>query len=209
MFNYYSTSWLTATYSLPLAYSQIVWWSLTYPYTFATELLTSYWQFYSNSTETKSEESSVSSQPSVSELVSLPSVAEPVEVLALPPVTETVIQSFEAVETEPKAETFNDIEAEIQWDRIVKVSLKDLLPIQPEVEETPPPRLDNPKRVLKLLQSLAIAKSEDINKLTLDRTKSLAKALGITQSVNGQKKKATVLKQEVQDKLKVFNLLEA
>ena len=84
-----------------------------------------------------------------------------------------------------------------------------MVPLQPEVEEAPPPRLENPKRVLKLLQSLAIAKPEDINKLTLDRTKSLAKALGITQSVNGQKKKASILKQEVKEKLKVFDLLEA
>ncbi|VXD24390.1 hypothetical protein PL8927_820012 [Planktothrix serta PCC 8927] len=202
MFSNYSLPWLKASYTLPVVYSRLVWWSMMYPSICASELWKAYWK--SNLSPTAS--------PS-------PLPEEPIVVTILEEIAEAVVE-VEPVEILPLAKA--EIPLTLEPPPIVEEKPLTILTVEavqtPSISiETLPQSLplpsrqkpENRKRVIRLLQSFAITQLEDINRLTLDRTKSLAKALGISQSIQGEKKKVAVLKDEVKQRLLDAALLEA
>ncbi len=200
MFSNYSLPWLKASYTLPVVYSRLVWWSMMYPSICASELWKAYWKSDSSPTPSPS-----------------PLPEEPVIVTISEEIAEVVVE-VEPVVILPLAEA--EIPLTLEPPHIVEEKPLTILTVEvvqnPSIlTETPPQSLpvpsrqrpENRQRVIKLLQSFAITQLEDINRLTLDRTKSLAKALGISQSIQGEKKKTAVLKDEVKQRLLDSGLL--
>ncbi len=189
MFTYYSLPWLTVSYTLPVVYSRLVWHSMMYPSVYARELWKAYWK------------SNLSAIPSVSVTPEEPVVtvvSEEIIKVELVPLVSLPLEPVNVVEEKPLI----TIVETVQTSSVSPETLPQTLPSSPRQKP------ENYQRVIRLLQSYSITQLEDINRLTLDRTKSLAKALGIAQSVQGQKKKTAVLKDEVKQKLLDFALLE-
>lgn len=178
MFTFYSLPWFRLPYTLPVVYSRLVWYSMMYPSVYACEL----WRMYLKSNLSATPSVSTPSEEPVVTLVS--EEITPVEIV-LP------LELANIVEEKPVITTVEDE----QTASILTETPPKSLPASPRK------KTENPKQVMRLLQSFSITQLEDINRLTLDRTKSLAKALGIAQSVQGEKKKTAVLKDEVKQRL--------
>ncbi|MFM6195443.1 hypothetical protein [Planktothrix sp.] len=178
MFNFYFLPWLRVYSTLPVVYSRLAWYSMMYPCVYASELWKEYWK--SNVSVTPS----VSTPPEEPVVTFVSEEITPVE-LVLPFEPANIVEEKPVITTVEEAQTvFISTETTPQN-----------LPFSPRRKP------ENRQQVMKLLQSFAITQLEDINRLTLERTKSLAKALGIAQSVQGEKKKTAILKGEVKQRL--------
>lgn len=86
-----------------------------------------------------------------------------------------------------------------------------------QTPEYPPPQTENVatpiqgnedlKTARRLVNLMAIASLEDVDRLTLMRAKPLLKSLGISQSTSGKKKKVGELRNELKQKLLAFELV--
>lgn len=200
MFTYYSLPWLKASYTLPVVYSQLVGWSMVYPSIYASELWKAYWK---SNLSPKSSPFTSEAEPVVTiiaeEIVKIGVGVEPIMIL---PQAETevplILEQPNSVEEKP----LTLLTVEVVENPAISTETS-----PPSFAISPRQKSENRKRVIKLLQSFSITQLNDINRLTLDRTKSLAKALGIPQSIQGEKKKMAVLKDEVKQKLRDSALL--
>lgn len=129
-----------------------------------------------------------------------------------PEVKKPAVETVNPINNEVKAvaET-KPIQLSVQPSEIVPPPVAKNLPEirQPEAEmvSTPTQGRENLKVARRLVNSMPIASPEDVDRLTLMRAKPLLKALGISQSVDGKKKKVAELRDEIKQKLSDFELV--
>jgi len=221
MLNYYLLMpKMMAYFYLPYAYIGMMWMPWMYPYLAF---------FYkrsegdrkphqtaptpSNNHHSKTEAPKQTSVPTVD---SQPSNHHKSEKSSVSTVPETPSKNHRLEATKPTVETVDKIdnnqvkevaEKAPEPKPIASVQPPEVTPPQTENVATPIQGNEDLKTARRLVNSMAIASLEDVDRLTLMRAKPLLKSLGISQSTNGKKKKVAELRDELKQKLSALELV--